>query len=150
MNEFSETPVKSSNPVRQFLGKVFDAMDPVPPVPKENITPQITAQRLLENMGNPIREKVLGENTYWDNPFSLRDVLAALGHVPLFTAQDHFDVFPQECQATGKALQELVNEGALQIVPQEKADRYNQRVYWRVIDEAKLKEIARGKPTAKP
>lgn len=149
MSEVGETPSKSSGRVRQFLGKVLEAMDPAPPVPKEKINPQITAQRILEQIGNPVSE-TFQKGTYWSIPFDLRLVMAALGHTPLLTSRSHFDKFPKECEAAGKALQELVNNGALQIVPQEEADRYNQRVSWRVIDEAKLKEIARGKPTVKP
>ncbi len=157
MNEFSEMPAKVSG-IKQVLGRVgrttkqiaqkaLEAMDPIPPVPADKIDPQITAQRLYEHMGNPLAKTVSGNE--WVNPFSLRDVMAALGHVPLFITQNHFDVFPQECEAAGKALQELVNGGALEIVPQEEADRYNQRVYWRVVDEAKLRKVAQEKPLAK-
>lgn len=109
-------------------------------VPLEKIGPETVAKTILTQVGNPGQEK-FGKGR-WVFPFSVRNVLVNMGHVPLWVETDPFMEFPKEYLAIRQALQKLTDQGVLEMVELEEPDEYNQRIYYKVADEKLLREIA--------
>jgi hypothetical protein len=109
-------------------------------VPLEEIGPSRVADIIASFFGNELARAVEGD--FWKNPFSVVNVLEEMGYVAPFKKMDYFQLFPKEYSKTREALQALVHKKALAMDEALKyPDENEERVYYRVVDEKKLREM---------
>lgn len=114
-------------------------------VPLEDISPETVAKTILDRLGNPVLER-FKKGDYWENPFSIADVLVNMGHLAVWSRTDYSKKFPEEYKRTRDALNGLVRDGALEQRFSEKPDLNNETAYYKVVNEGKLKEVAQPVP----
>lgn len=129
--------------VREGLKYVLDPRASPPEIPLEQINEKTVAGAINNYLASLER---LGQGR-WDMFFSIVDVLGKIGRVADLIDTDYRDRFPNEYRATRFALTRLVQEEALEMVPLENPDRQKETIYYKVVDEGRLKEIAKGMTT---
>lgn len=118
-------------------------------IPLDAIDDKSVAKIIVEQIGNPVLER-MGKDRY-ANPFSIVDVLANMGYVGVWNSDDYMEKFPEQYQAVRKCLHKFSGFGCVEIVPFEESDTHRESIYYKVVDQDKLKDIAEGKeiPQAK-
>ncbi len=94
----SETLLDLARKVRIGVGKVGLLPEHRPKVPAEKINEAIVSQTIAGHLIGPLRA----------NRFTIADVMANMGYVPLSKGADFKEKFPQEYKATRGTLTVLV------------------------------------------
>ena len=151
--------IKSPNPAlrRPFLGKVLGAVRQAAneifarneKVPLEEINEHTVARVINKYIGNNLQESVNDDR--YANPFDIVSVIIQLGYLAPSSFADYVKKFPDEYQATRKALFQLHRQGILDIKDYERANAHGEQTFYKVVDRDLLTQIAQGaeKPLAK-
>lgn len=139
--EIKNLRTKVREGTKKLTRKIIDKLHPK--IPPEDIDEHSIAKVILTQLGNPAQERLTGDR--WVNPFPIVDVLANSGYVGIWNDTDYAKRFPQVYQKTRTALWQLVREGVLETLALEEPDINGETIYYKVTNEAHLREFAKVK-----
>lgn len=111
-------------------------------VPVEEINTQTVSEKILNNLGNPLRESM--EEDHYANPFDITAVITELGYVEPWNNTDYLKKFPGVYGAVKQSLWGLEQQGVLESRDFE-PNSHNESKYYKVVDQNLLKQTASSK-----
>jgi|SRR3990167_5654006 len=118
-----------------------------PRVPIEEINTQTVAEKILQNLGNPLQERLGGDR--YANPFDITSVITELGYVGILSSTDYLKKFPVVYSATKQALLGLEQQGVLESKDEDTTNSHGESKYYKVVNQDLLKQMA-SKEQEKP
>lgn len=108
-------------------------------VPVEEINTQTVSEKILQNLGNPLQERLGGDR--YANPFDITHVITQLGYVGMPSNTDYLKEFPGVYSATKQALWGLEQQGVLESEDLD-TNLHGESKYYRVVNQDLLEQMA--------
>ncbi len=139
-SELQPTPSKPKL-INKVFGILRSATKPfeidTTPIPTEKINTSTVASTIDTSVYNPLQKD------RFVNGFDLGTLLANMNYPVTWESDDYRDKYPEQYQVTRQTLQQLVHQGVIEMQALEKPTKHGETIWYRVIDEAKLKELAK-------